>query len=192
MAGVVWFRSDLRTVDNPALEAACANHEQVYAVFLVPQQTWQAHDWAPIKVDLWWRHLAAFKEELADKGIGFSVFVIERFSQSGAIIADFCEENGVHAVYANREYPLDEVKRDKQADACFKQRDIDLTLFDGNLLVAPEHVETKQGGYYKVFTPFNRAWRKEVAKISDWSPQSWSVQNTVAISNELPAVSVRT
>ena len=74
MAAVVWFRSDLRTVDNPALDAACLNHKHVYALFLVPQRTWQAHDWAPIKVDLWWRHLAEFKQELADKNWFFDFY----------------------------------------------------------------------------------------------------------------------
>ncbi len=186
MAAVVWFRCDLRTVDNPALDAACENNDKVYGIFLVPQETWVAHDWAPIKVDLWWRHLAEFKDELAEKGIGFSVFVIDRFNQSGARIADFCEQHGVTRVYANREYPLDEVDRDKRAQACFQHRDIELSLFDGNLLVAPAQVKTKQGGYYKVFTPFNRAWRTEVNKQDDWATSQWTVADTVDTATEIP------
>ena len=33
--GLVWFRRDLRTTDNPALDAATAEHEHVVAVYVL-------------------------------------------------------------------------------------------------------------------------------------------------------------
>ncbi|MFZ2873900.1 MAG: deoxyribodipyrimidine photo-lyase [Phycisphaerales bacterium] len=41
------FRSDLRTLDNPALHAACATSDRgVVALFVVPPGKWLAHDLA--------------------------------------------------------------------------------------------------------------------------------------------------
>ncbi|MGM0481664.1 MAG: deoxyribodipyrimidine photo-lyase [Pseudomonadota bacterium] len=170
MTAIVWFRHDLRIQDNPALAAACDEHDKVYGVFLVPKQTFKEHAWSARKMDLLWRHLTQFKAELSQQGILLNVKVHDTFSQSAAILAEFCEELGATSVYANYDYPLHEVKRDRAVAAALKQQDISSTFYHGLLLVAPQQVKNKQGDYYKVFTPFNKAWRQQVAAIDDWQP----------------------
>ena len=52
MHNIVWFRSDLRTQDNPALSAAL-NHKPTYpvrAVFCITEQQWLQHDWGYNKI----------------------------------------------------------------------------------------------------------------------------------------------
>jgi hypothetical protein len=44
---LVWFRSDLRVRDNPALHAACSAQGPVTACFLIAHRQWREHDWSP-------------------------------------------------------------------------------------------------------------------------------------------------
>ena len=50
---LVWFRSDLRLADNPALRHACADREgergEVAALFVISPAQWQQHKVAPIR-----------------------------------------------------------------------------------------------------------------------------------------------
>lgn len=186
MAALVWFRNDLRTQDNPAFEAACREHDKVYAVYCVPTETFKAHDWSPWKVDLLWRHLADFQQQLAAIGVLLKVNVIDSFSQSGGTVVDFCQKNNISNVYANHEYPVHEQDRDRGVQAALKNHDIGCQFFHGELVVPPTQVRTQQGDYYKVFTPFNRAWRQRVAEQQDWQISKPSPkQSVVGDSSEL-------
>ena len=48
MSNLVWFKSDLRIYDNPALSAAMKRGPTV-AVYLLTQQQWDEHGVAPAK-----------------------------------------------------------------------------------------------------------------------------------------------
>jgi len=170
MTAIVWFRHDLRVRDNPALEAACANHDNVVGVYLVPKHTLEKHLWSPHKMDLLWRHLQQFRTELEQLGILLKVKVHDSFSQSGSILSSIAEEFLATNLYANAEYPLDEVRRDRAVAAALKQQSIGCYFSHGMVLIPPAQVKNKQGEYYKVFTPFNKAWRSRVAELNDWAP----------------------
>ena len=65
---LVWFRSDLRTLDNPALYAA-ASEGQVTALFLVTPKQWQQHGIAAKKISFLLRSVDSLSENLANLGI---------------------------------------------------------------------------------------------------------------------------
>lgn len=180
MTALVWFRHDLRIQDNPALASACAEHDEVHAVYLLPQQTFaDAHFWSPRKADLLWRHLSEFQADLHAKGILLKVKVHDTFAESGAIISGVAKELSADCVYFNAEYPVHESKRDGAVRSALRQHDIDSRVYHGLLLVAPDQVKTQQGDYYKVFTPFNKAWRQQLAQQTSWQPTSVEVRKPV-------------
>ncbi|WP_404399302.1 deoxyribodipyrimidine photo-lyase [Idiomarina seosinensis] len=170
MTAIVWFRHDLRIQDNPALKAACEEHDRVQGIFLLPAKTFKGHHWSARKADLLWRHLQQFKSELKEQGIALEVKTHDSFSQSAAILSEACDSVEAKEVYANYEYPVDEVQRDRAVVASLKQQGIKSHFYHGLLLIAPQQIKNKQGDYYKVFTPFNKAWRKQVELIDDWQP----------------------
>ena len=51
MKSLVWLRSDLRLSDNPALMAACKNHEEVHAVYIFSKNQLNSHNESNVKVD---------------------------------------------------------------------------------------------------------------------------------------------
>jgi deoxyribodipyrimidine photo-lyase len=61
---LVWFRSDLRVHDNPALFEAMADSE-VVAVFCLAPAQWRAHDVGDNRLAFLLRSLGALSHELA-------------------------------------------------------------------------------------------------------------------------------
>ena len=64
------------------------------------------------------------------------------------------EQTGAGAVYWSRLYDPAAVARDKDVKSALKEDGIDARSFGGHLMFEPWTVETKTGGYYKVYTPF--------------------------------------
>ena len=112
MNTLFWFRRDLRLFNNDALYQAIENGCQD-AVFFITEKQWQKHDVAAIQLDLLKRRLSFLGELLASKGI--ELHIIDAADYAGCVekLASFCEQHQVKNVYANNEYELNEVNRDK-------------------------------------------------------------------------------
>ncbi|MCA1767463.1 MAG: deoxyribodipyrimidine photo-lyase, partial [Idiomarina sp.] len=135
MRQAIWFRSDLRTLDNPALFSSCNAEQPPLAIFFVCHETLEKHDWAPIKVDFLWRNLESLQKSLAEKGIQLEVQLLPKFSQVPGALREFCRQHDIARVHINAEYALDEKRRDSAVDAVLSQDDIELITHHGNLLV---------------------------------------------------------
>ena len=70
---LVWFRRDLRLADNPALSAACREHERVLPVFIHAPD--EEAPWAPGAASRCRLHhsLTALGEALARKGVPLGI-----------------------------------------------------------------------------------------------------------------------
>ncbi|RUO79250.1 cryptochrome/photolyase family protein [Pseudidiomarina taiwanensis] len=162
MSAAIWFRNDLRLVDNPAVAAALANcTKPLKAFYLVAPKQWQQHYWAPIKLDLLWRHLAQFKADLKLHDIELELLECPHWHQAPRVINDFCQTHQITDLYANAEYPLHEQQRDRAVENWLAEQHISLHMTHGQLIAAPT-IRTKQGGIYQKFTPFHRAWREQI------------------------------
>ena len=76
---LLWFRNDLRSHDNPALEYFLKNNMSnapLKAIFFISEQQWQNHDWSAIKIDFIKRHAKALSQELLSINIDFKYFEI--------------------------------------------------------------------------------------------------------------------
>lgn len=144
---LVWFRRDLRTSDHPALAAACNSGRPVIAVFI--------HDdlVAGLKAAPKWRlglGLTALSDTLKDKGSR----LILRQGNALEVLQDLIRETGAGAVYWSRLYDPDSTDRDTEVKESLQDQGIEARSFGGHLMFEPWTVETKTGGYYKVYTPF--------------------------------------
>ncbi|HEA17944.1 MAG TPA: deoxyribodipyrimidine photo-lyase [Pseudoalteromonas prydzensis] len=160
MNTVFWFRRDLRLFNNHALYQAIENGCKE-AVFFITEQQWQRHAVAPIQIDLLKRRLAYLGQLLADNGI--TLHIIDGGDYSGCVqqLKQFCQQHSVASIYANKEYEINEVERDR---ACLKQCDelaVSVNLFDGDVIAPPGTVVNQSGEMFKVFTPFKNAWLKQ-------------------------------
>jgi len=161
---LVWFRSDLRTLDNSALHHAClaggdgGKDAAVIGLYVISPDDWKRHDIAPVRVDLILRTLAVLSADLAKLNIPLLI----RTSATGAGVAKVVREVAVEfkagAVFANREYEINEAVRDAEADKMLKSAGKELRLYHDAAIIPPGEVLTKTGGPFTVFSPFKRAW----------------------------------
>lgn len=165
---LMWFRTDLRTEDNLALSRACADAKAkgsaVLAVFVICPAQWREHDWAGVRVDFVLRHLADLSGELAKLNIPLLIASTPRFSGVPAILVKLAREHSCSAVYFNREYEINEVRRDAEAEKSLAAAGVHATGFTDQVLVEPGLVRTAggSGGFFTVFSPFKRALYKHM------------------------------
>jgi deoxyribodipyrimidine photo-lyase len=65
MKALVWFRSDLRTHDNPALRQAFKEAESIEAIFLYSENQLNNHNEANVKVDFLIQNLFSLEKTLS-------------------------------------------------------------------------------------------------------------------------------
>lgn len=160
MKTLVWFRSDLRVADNPALAAACAEADRgaVEAVFLLAPAQWREHGWGAPKVDFVVRNLAALRGRLAGLGIPLHVCAAGRFADALAALATLARESGCDTVVFNDEHEVNERRRDEAVRAALAAASVRCVSHHDQTVVPPTELSTSTGGFYSVFTPFRRAW----------------------------------
>ena len=144
---LMWFRRDLRLSDHAALTAACETGQPVIPVFIndpLVDRLGAAPKW---RLGL---GIGALAESLKDKG---SRLILRR-GDALEVLQDLIRETGAGAVFWSRLYDPDSVDRDTKIKETLKDADIDARSFGGHLMFEPWTVETKSGGFYKVYTPF--------------------------------------
>lgn len=161
MTTLVWFRSDLRVHDNTAL-AAAARRGPVVGVFLRCLPHWQRHGHGANKLDFWRRGVVALGDALAGLNIPLLHRDIDHFDQAPAALLAIAREVGATALHFNHEYPLDEQRRDHAVQAAFHATGLGALGYHDSLAFAPGELLTGKGEPYGVFTPFSRAWHRQL------------------------------
>lgn len=157
---LMWFRADLRVMDNTALNAAIETEKPIIALYTVTPNQWQQHDVAAIQIDFIERRLAVLKQQLAALNIPLLVLTTPDFSQLPQAISELCQQYNITDVYCNRQYVLNEQCRDDAVSLQLQQYQKHLFSFDDFCILPPGSVgnKNKRGEMYKVFTPFRNVW----------------------------------
>lgn len=159
---LVWFRSDLRIHDNPALSNALANSTPIQAVFIVTLQQWIQHAWGANKIGFVLSHVIALQQELAALNIKLDILYTDWFKSVPGLLTQYAQENGCRAIYYNQEYELNEKNRDLAVEEHCKQQRIGCFSFAEQCLIEPGKILNKQDKPYSVFTPFKKAYYQAI------------------------------
>lgn len=147
---ILWVRRDLRLADNPMLGQAAAAGRPVIPVFILDPETEALGAAAKWRLGL---GLATFADAL--KGIGSRLIL--RRGDALSVLHGLVAETGAGAVHWSRLYDQEAKARDTGVKAGLRAAGIEAVSHAGHLLFEPWTVETGQGGYYKVYSPFWRA-----------------------------------
>ena len=151
---IVWFRDDLRTDDHPALRRAADAGFAVVPVFIHDKMTPDIRAIGAAQAWMLHQGLVALAGDLGRLGAPLVI----RSGGAGEIIPELVRETGASAVFWNRRHGGGE----RALDASLKQelRAAGLTVesFNGNLLHEPSRITTGEGGPYRVYSPFWRAF----------------------------------
>ena len=149
---ILWFRRDLRLGDQPMLAAAAALGRPVVPVFILDPET-QALGAASK-----WR-LGLAVEAFATALAGLGARLILRRGPALEVVRGLVAEAGAGGVWWSRAYDPASVARDTVVKTALKAEGVEARSFAGQLLHEPWEVETGQGGFYRVFTPYWKAIR---------------------------------
>ena len=144
---LVWLRRDLRLSDHPALSAAVESGRPVIPVMI--------HDESIEKLcaaPKWRLGLGVDCLSRCLDNVG-SRLILRRGAALG-VLKDLIAETGADTVYWSRLYDPQAVSRDTEVKAALKAQGITAKSFGGHLMFEPWTVETKTGGFYRVYTPF--------------------------------------
>jgi deoxyribodipyrimidine photo-lyase len=149
---ILWFRRDLRLGDQPMLSAAVATGRPLVAVFILDPET-EAIGAAPKwRLGLAIEAFAAALEKVGGR-------LILRRGPALSVLRALVAETGAGEVWWSRLHDPASVARDTGVKAALKAEGVEARSFAGHLLHEPWEVETGQGGFYRVFTPYWRVMR---------------------------------
>lgn len=143
---IMWFRQDLRLVDNPALRRA-SETGKVMPIYILDDIN--PGPYAMGGASRWWLHhsLTALHHDLEEK---LNLFI----GDPKTIILELVKQYPISAVFWNRCYEPWRIQRDGEIKSALKQQKIDTATFNASLLWEPWETLKSDGTPYKVFTPF--------------------------------------
>ncbi len=159
MRNLVWFRRDLRVTDNSALfQAAKQADEGVLGVYFVTPVQWKQHDDADCKINFWIENLLLLSESLAKLNIPLVVKTCDTFDTVPKQLVNLAKKHRCNALFFNREYEINEVRRDNATAKACQAAGIAVQRFHDRVIVPPREIATKEDRFYSVFTPYRKVW----------------------------------
>ncbi len=162
-ASLVWFRSDLRLSDNPALQAAIKRGGAVLPVFIYAPN--EEDPWAPGGASRWWLHQSL--KSLQASLLKINSRLIIRRGPTLEALQELSRDYKTEAIFWNRRYEPAIIKRDAKIKEAFSGSGILTESFNGALLNEPWTIHNQSGKPFQVFTAF---WRHCLAKMQPAEP----------------------
>lgn len=150
---IVWFRSDLRITDNPALVEAIESKKGLICLFIYEPK--EHGYWELGEASRYWlgMSLLVLQEEI--KKIGGKLLIRE--GDSATILLKLFSETGADSIYYNHLYEPALMKRDAKIKSALENKGIAVHAFHGNLLYDPKDILALHGKPYQAFTAFKNA-----------------------------------
>jgi deoxyribodipyrimidine photo-lyase len=169
---LVWFRRDLRTVDNSALHHAARKASRgVVSAFVVCSHEWLRHDDAPVKIDFWLRSLRVLSADLSRLNIPLVMVNASSVEDVPRALLSLAKRARCTSLWFNREYEVDEARRDEAVRRTFEADGLNVVALHDRVVFDPASHRTGDGRAYSVFTPFRnrfirRVWEEGIEVLS--------------------------
>ncbi|MCL5777423.1 DNA photolyase family protein [Limibaculum sp. FT325] len=155
---ILWLRRDLRLGDHPGWELALAAGGPVIPVFILDPLTETATGAASL-----WR-LGLSLDDLGRRLSARGSRLVLRRGDALDVLRALVAETGARRVVWSRLYDARARERDSAVKSALREAGIEAASANAALMHEPWQVETAQGGFFRVYTPFWRAVRdREVA-----------------------------
>jgi deoxyribodipyrimidine photo-lyase len=137
----------------------------VVALFVISPDQWRGHDYAPARVDLILRTLRHLCASLAALNIPLRIESAVRTGDVPSIVVQAAKDHGCGDVFVNREYEVDESRRDETVSELLRAYGLGFHEFHDQVAIEPQSVRTGEGRFFSVFSPFRKAWLRQWASL---------------------------
>lgn len=178
---LMWFRTDYRVADNPALcHSRRDNQEPTLAITFLPEKQWQQHGLGERRINLNKCAVNNLYQSLDQLGIPLLILPCADFAHSQELLFKLLLDQNISELNFNIEYELNERRRDHKVNQWCKEQQIEVNRFHDQCLVPPGELATKDGRPFRVYSPFRKAWLKRVenqpsAPLAAPAPQAESL-----------------
>lgn len=154
---IIWFRRDLRLIDQAAVSAAAATNRPVIPIYILDDETPKHRKMGG--ASCWWLHRSLEELEASLQVLGSRLIL--RKGSVPEVLAEIVKSTGateIHALYHYEPWWRNAeraISRDLEGKA-------GLNLHHGNYLLPPGTLKTGGGGQYKIYTPFWKALREHM------------------------------
>ena len=129
MLNLMWFKTDLRILDNPALHAAMLGGPTI-AVYFLSEKQWQKHSLSPAKKFLIIQQLKSLQQELASLNVPLLVQTTECFRSLPNDLQKLAALHSVTGIYCNQEYEVNERDCERQVEKNVSQQGLIFKAFN--------------------------------------------------------------
>ncbi len=156
---LVWFRRDLRSIDNVALAEATRRAERVFCAFFLDTEILDTlNSTLDRRVEFIRDSLIELDQSLRGKGGS----LIVRSGQASKEVPRLANTLGVSAVFANRDYEPQAKRRDLDVAKALNAAGIDFESFKDQVIFEHPEVLSLSGRPFTIFTPYKNAWLKRL------------------------------
>jgi deoxyribodipyrimidine photo-lyase len=157
MTCILWFRRDLRLVDQAALAAAMTGGTPVIPVYILDDETPRHRKMGG--ASRWWLHHSLTALDADFRKLGSRLIL--RRGKSDEVLSALAQETGATAIHCIRHYEPWWRNAEKAVAKALPEPS-ELICHDGNYLLPPGNLRTGSGGEYKIYTPFMRALMQQM------------------------------
>ena len=152
------FSNDLRLADNSALYEASKNSVSLEVIYIFNPKKWNLHNDSPLKIKFQLENLAILKEGLNKLNINLKILHASGVEDESIKILEEAVSIKASGVYMNKDYGINERRRDADLEKKLADRGIKFFSYDSSI-IDPELIKTGSDTFFKVFTPYSRAFR---------------------------------
>jgi deoxyribodipyrimidine photo-lyase len=149
-----WFRSDLRLRDNRGLAAASRSAGALGLLFVLDDGLLGGRAFGASRVRFLLGCLEGLRAELADRGQQ----LIVRRGDPRAVVPAFAREHAIDRVVWNRDLGPYARRRDAIVRRALDARGVAVEEHKDRVVFESSELRTREGGAFRVFTPFRNAW----------------------------------
>lgn len=158
---VFWFRRDLRTDDNTALDKALCSGLPVLPVFILDTNITGELPADDSRVSFIYECLRSINKSLRDSGSSLCILR----GDPAEIWKELSSAFDIGTVFINKDYEPYAIARDNAVEAILKERGVKLSRHKDQVILEENEVMKSDGTPYTVFTPFRNQWMKRLETV---------------------------
>jgi deoxyribodipyrimidine photo-lyase len=157
---IFWFRRDLRLEDNAGLHHALRSGSHVLPIFIFDTDILNKLDEkADRRVDYIHQALEAANSKLQQHGSALRTY----FGKPLAIFKEICSQYDVEAVYCNRDYEPDAIRRDLEIQKWLQSQGIGFHDYKDQVIFEKSEIAKNDATPYTVYTPYSKKWKSTLS-----------------------------